>query len=167
MLYRKFYKNAETNTLLQLYISFIRPHLEYCSAVWDPYLIKDMETLEKTQKFGLRVCLKDWSSDYTNLLSAAKIPTLSSRRSQARLTHIFKIIHQLTDFPDAPIVPSTTTVDLTTLWPSNHSSAGHHNSYTPSSHELHLSRILYLRVWSPRLLSLLLNILYMLLSNYF
>ena len=49
MLYRKFYKNAETNTLLQLYISFIRPHLEYCSAVWDPYLIKDMETLEKTQ----------------------------------------------------------------------------------------------------------------------
>ena len=63
--------------------------------------------------------------------------------------------------------PSTTTVDLTTLWPSNRSSAGHHNSYTPSSHELHLSGILYLRVWSPRLLSLLLNILYMLLSNCF
>ena len=49
----------------------------------------------------------------------------------------------------------------------NRSSAGHHNSYTPSSHELHLSGILYLRVWSPRLLSLLLNILYMLLSNCF
>ena len=28
MLYIKFYKNAETNTLLQLYILFIRPHLE-------------------------------------------------------------------------------------------------------------------------------------------
>ena len=28
MLYIKFYKNAETSTLLQLYILFIRPHLE-------------------------------------------------------------------------------------------------------------------------------------------
>ena len=31
MLYRKFHKNAETNTLLKLYIYFIRPHLEYSS----------------------------------------------------------------------------------------------------------------------------------------
>ena len=71
------------------------------------YLIKDMEILEKTQKFGLRVCLKDWSSDYTDLLSVAKIPTLSSRCSQARLTHMFKIINQLSDFPDLPIVSWT------------------------------------------------------------
>ena len=103
MLYRKFYKNAETSTLLQLYVSFIRPHLEYCSAVWDPYLVKDVEILERTQKFGLKMCLKNWSSDYTNLLTAAKIPTLSSRRSQARLTHMFKTIHEHTDFPDVPI----------------------------------------------------------------
>ena len=72
MLYRKFYKNAISSTLLQLYISFIRPHLEYCSAVWDPYLV---ELLEKTQKFRLKVCLKDWSSDYSSLLSTANIPT--------------------------------------------------------------------------------------------
>ena len=64
MLYRKFYKNATSSALQQLYISFIRPHLEYCSAVWDPYHVKDRELLEKTQKFGLKVCLKDWSSDY-------------------------------------------------------------------------------------------------------
>ena len=103
MLYRKFYKNAETSTLLQLYISFIRPHLEYCSAVWDPYLLKDVEILEKTQKFGLKMCLKDWSSDYSDLMITAKIPTLSSRHSQARLTHMFKIMHEQTDFPDVPI----------------------------------------------------------------
>ena len=103
MLYRKFYKNAEMSTLLQLYISFIRPHLECCSAVWDPYLIKDVELLEKTQKFGLKVCLKNWSSDYSDLLSTARIPTLSLRRSQARLSHMFKIMHEQTDFPDVPI----------------------------------------------------------------
>ena len=103
MLYRKFYKNASPSTLLQLYISFIRPHLEYCSAVWDPYLAKDVELLEKTRKFGLKVCLKNWSSDYSSLLSTANIPTLSMRRSQARLSHMYKIMHELTDFPDVPI----------------------------------------------------------------
>ena len=71
--------------------------------MWDPYLIKDVEILEKMQKFGLKMCLKDWSSDYSNLLTTAKIPTLSSRRSQARLTHMFKIMHEQTDFPDVPI----------------------------------------------------------------
>ena len=78
MLYRKFHRDADSSTLLQLYISFIRPHLEYCSAVWDPYLAKDVELLEKTQKFGLRVCLKNWSSDYNALLSRANIPALTT-----------------------------------------------------------------------------------------
>ena len=70
---------------------------------WDPYYVKDRELLEKTQKFGLKVCLKDWSSDYTSLLSKANIHLLSMRRSQARLCHMFKIMHKLTDFPDVPI----------------------------------------------------------------
>ena len=47
-------------------------------------LLSSMGSLEKTQKLGLRVCLKDWSFDYTDLLSVAKIPTLSSRRFQAK-----------------------------------------------------------------------------------
>ena len=59
-----------------------------------------VELLEKAQK----VCLKNWSSDYSNLLSTANISTLSSRRSQARLSHMFKILHKHTDFPDAPII---------------------------------------------------------------
>ena len=103
MLYRKFYKNSTSSILLKLYITFIRPHLEYCSAVWDPYHVKDSELLEKTQKFGLKVCLKDWSSDYSSLLSKANIPSLSTRRSQARLTHMYKILHELSDFPDVPL----------------------------------------------------------------
>jgi hypothetical protein len=44
---------ADSSTLLQLYKSFIRPHLEYCSIVWDPYLIGDIEMLEKVQRFAL------------------------------------------------------------------------------------------------------------------
>ena len=42
-------KLADTATLLQLYKSFIRPHLEYCSIVWDPYHVGDIESLEKVK----------------------------------------------------------------------------------------------------------------------
>ena len=74
VLFRKFYKNAQSSTLLQLYKSFIRPHMEYCSPVWDPHLTKDTMLLENAQKFGLRVCLKDWSSSYEELLCKANLP---------------------------------------------------------------------------------------------
>ena len=42
LLYRQFYKHADSATLLTLYKSFIRPHLEYSSIVWDPYLAGDV-----------------------------------------------------------------------------------------------------------------------------
>ena len=46
LLYRRFYNNAPGNSLLQLYLSLVRPHLDYASAVWSPYLIKDKAALE-------------------------------------------------------------------------------------------------------------------------
>ena len=85
MLYRRFYKHANSNTLLKLYASLIRPHLECCSVVWDPYLNKDINLLEKTQKLGLRLCLKDWLSEYNDLLNRANLPSLETRRTRARL----------------------------------------------------------------------------------
>ena len=43
LLYRTFYLNASTTSLLQLYISLIRPFLEYACQVWNPHLAKDVE----------------------------------------------------------------------------------------------------------------------------
>ena len=46
LLYRQFYDNVDPATLKQLYISLVRPHLEYASQVWDPYLQCDTDRLE-------------------------------------------------------------------------------------------------------------------------
>ena len=54
--------------------SFIRPHLEYCAIVWDPHLTKDIEVLEKVQRFALRMCLKNWSLEHNQLYSRSVIP---------------------------------------------------------------------------------------------
>ena len=103
LLYRQFYKHADSTTLLTLYKSFIRPHLEYGSIVWDPYLARDVDALEKVQRFALRVCLKNWSSDHNQLYIQSQIPALSDRRKQCRLSHLFKIVNDLTVFPEAPL----------------------------------------------------------------
>ena len=105
LMYRRFSKNADTKTLLQLYKSFIRPHLEYCSIVWDPYLAKDIEAIEKVQRFGLRTCLKQWDLNQEELLQVANVVSLASRRSQAKLNHLYKIVNELADYPNAPLLP--------------------------------------------------------------
>ena len=103
LLYRRFYKNADPTTLLTLYKAFIRPHLEYNAIVWDPFLLGDIDSLEKVQRFALRVCLKSWSTDQEHLYSLSRIPALVDRRKQARLCHMYKIVNDQTDFPEAPL----------------------------------------------------------------
>ena len=61
LLYRQFYKNCDSTTLLSLYVCLIRPHLEYASQVWNPHLLKDINKIENVQKFALCLCTKQWS----------------------------------------------------------------------------------------------------------
>ena len=80
LLYRRFSHDAEPYALLQLYLSLVRPHFEYGSQVWDPHLQKDINQLEGVQKFGLRICAKQWDLSYNELLSNFGVPTLNDRR---------------------------------------------------------------------------------------
>ena len=103
LLYRRFYKHAASSTLLQLYKSFIRPHLEYCSVVWNPYLVCDIEALEKVQRFALRVCLKNWSASHEQLYDQSNVLPLSARRTKASLCYLFKLVNNMIVYPDPPL----------------------------------------------------------------
>ena len=67
LIYRKFYCSCNTATLLKLYLTLVRPILEYCCHVWDPFLHKDIELLESVQKFAVKVCTKRWREPYNRL----------------------------------------------------------------------------------------------------
>ena len=102
LLYRNFYQFSNPSTLLKLYKSLIRPHMEYACAVWDPHLAKDVKLMEDVQKFALRVCSKSWNSNYESLLSYCRVPTLSNRRKVLKLCLLFNIMTGRVVYPNKP-----------------------------------------------------------------
>ena len=91
LLYRKFY-DASAGTLCQLYLSMVRPHLEYTSPVWSPHLAKDMELIEGVQKFALRIASKSWTMTYHDLLIKFNLPTLETRSVRPDLQFCIKLL---------------------------------------------------------------------------
>ena len=43
--------------------------MEYAFQVWSPFMLKDVQLLEKLQKFALRICSKRYLAEYEELLA--------------------------------------------------------------------------------------------------
>ena len=101
--FRKFYKHSSPAALKQLYLSYVRSQLEYASPVWVPHYSTLISALEKVQKFALRICTRNWNSDYTNLLRDCNLPALSTRRLYLKLCFLHQVINENFVFPNAPL----------------------------------------------------------------
>jgi len=49
------FKYLTIDSLLLLYTSMVRSHLDYCSSVWAPYRKGDIEALEKVPKRATKI----------------------------------------------------------------------------------------------------------------
>ena len=92
--------------LLLIYLTCIRPHLEYACQLWDPSTNKNRHLLEDVQKFACRVCLKRWDLDYDSMLQLLSIPPLTIWREYLKLTTTYNIIHGHWHFPSGLFVHS-------------------------------------------------------------
>ena len=73
----------------------IRPHVEYCSSVWDPHTLSDTQKIERIQRQAARYVTGDYrrSSSVSEMLHNLKWTNLSTRRSVNRLTMIYNILN--------------------------------------------------------------------------
>ena len=69
-----------------LYVSMVRPHLEYAVSVWSPHLRKDIDALEKVQERVLRIPHELHKlSGYKERLNAVGLTTVEERRIEVIL----------------------------------------------------------------------------------
>lgn len=83
----------------QLYVSLVRPILEYGSVIWDPFYNVHSQHIESIQKQFLLFCLRGFSWDYENnfpsynsRLALIRLPTLKSRRTMLNVSFTMKLI---------------------------------------------------------------------------
>ena len=78
----------------------VRPHLEYCSSVWDPHTRDLVDRFEAIQRRGARFVFKDyrWTSSVSEMLNKLEWITLQERRRIERIT----ILHKDRPQPNRP-----------------------------------------------------------------
>jgi len=78
--------------MLRLYKSLVRPHLEYCTAAWSPYYIKDKCLLERVQHRFTRLIPGMKELSYSERLAKMGLMTLEERRNRSDLIEMFKMV---------------------------------------------------------------------------
>ena len=102
---RRNLRHCPTSCRRNSYLSLVRSVLEYGSVVWDPYLKKDIDALERVQRRAACFITGDYRSHSTGtvqrLLNKLKLPELQDRRKQLRLILFFKVVEGL-----VPAIPA-------------------------------------------------------------
>ena len=73
----------------------MRSALEYASITWDPYLQKDVDSLERVQRKATRwvTSIYDRKSSVSRLMRELQLEKLQERRRIQRLTFMYKIFN--------------------------------------------------------------------------
>ena len=92
-LIRRSFSFLDNHLFRKLYITFVRPHLEYAQAVWAPHLAKHINMLENVQERATRLVDGLHNVDYPNRLQFLDLPTLAYRRARGDMIELWKHFH--------------------------------------------------------------------------
>ena len=79
--------------IIPLYMSLVRPHLEYCIQAWRPHMRKDIDKLERVQRRATRLISEISQLSYEERLQQCRLTTLETRRIRGDQIEVFKIMH--------------------------------------------------------------------------
>ena len=79
--------------IIPLYISLVRPHLEYCIQAWRPHMRKYIDKLERVQRRATKLISEISQLSYEERLQQCRLTTLETRRIRGDQIEVFKIMH--------------------------------------------------------------------------
>lgn len=86
------FKRLDKADFLMLYKVYVRPRLEYCVQAWSPYLVKDVECIERVQRRATKMVVGMGHISYEERLRRLGLTTLEQRRKRGDLIEVFKIM---------------------------------------------------------------------------
>ena len=90
--YFKTFISRDPKTMVQFYITYIRPLLEYCSVAWSPILLRDINIIESVQRYFSNRIPGCTYLPYKQRLARLSIESLQFRRTISDLVYLFSIV---------------------------------------------------------------------------
>lgn len=93
------FHSRDPGVLTKAFVVYVRPIVEYCSPVWSPCTVLNINNIESVQRTFTKRLSGMRSLSYNGRLSVLGLERLELRRIRADLTMCFKIVHRLVDIP--------------------------------------------------------------------
>ena len=90
------FRSRDRTTMMTLYKSLVRSHLEYCCPLWNPQNRMDIQQLESVQRSFTSRISGVQHLDYWNRLRALNLMSLQRRRERYIILHVWKILRGIT-----------------------------------------------------------------------
>ena len=87
---RKSFEYLEPDMLVKLFVSIVRPTLEYSNSVWGPL---DQRKIEKVQRRAIRLIPTLADKSYSERLSLLQLSSLAQQRLRGDLILLYKILN--------------------------------------------------------------------------
>ena len=96
----------DKDMFITLYKSLVRPLLEYCPQVWNPHMLKDIESLEKVQRRATKIVPELHDLQYEDRLKHLGLFPLQQRRHRGDMITVYKILNGMVDMDREILCPS-------------------------------------------------------------
>ena len=87
---------TKTKNIFPLYKSLVRQHLEHAVQFWSPYLIRDIDKIEKIQRRATKMIPEIRNRSYHQRLQDLDLISLVHRRLRGKLIEEFKCLNEFT-----------------------------------------------------------------------
>ena len=106
---RRSFSDLNEYNFKTLFVTMVRPHLEYAALIWSPHLKKDITLIENVQRRASKLVPGLKHLPYQSRLEQLGLPTLRFRRHRGDMIEVFKILNTYSSDPASILKQSTST----------------------------------------------------------